>query len=302
MIIPPPVPPGGTVALVAPSGPVALERIPGAFASIEALGLKIVPGKSCFAKHGHFAGDDALRAADINEAFANKDIHGIICMRGGYGATRLLPLLNFTTIKANPKPLLGYSDVTALLNALNQFANMIAYHTPMPATEIHTGLDHYSMNHFKAALFGKSILFNNPTDKPIKTLVPGISCGRLAGGNLSVVVASLGTPYEISTHGKIIFLEDIDEPPYKIDRMLWQLKSAGKFDNACGIILGSFKGCEPKDLSTNIALHNVFEDILAPLGLPTIYNVACGHEMPSMSLPIGMNIKLNASLSTFEKI
>lgn len=263
------------------------------------MGLEPVLYPSATAKHGFLSGVDAIRAADINAAFADPSIKGIVCTRGGYGFHRILPLLDWKTIKKNPKIFGGYSDVTAMLNALNQIYGMESYHMPMVGAW-GDGLDEYSAPFVKSMLFGEPVEYVNPEGSPITTLVPGKAKGRLCGGNLSLLAASLGTPYEIDTKGKILFIEEIGERPYKVDGMLTHLRNAGKFDDAAGIILGGFTNCADKEgVIGGLSLEDIYCELIVPAGKPTISGVVCGHCSPTMSLPMGRLFKMDAAAGTF---
>lgn len=232
MITPKPLFPGARVALIAPSSPVPEDtQVEESAACLRAYGLEPVLYPTCLAHYGYLSGSDQARAQDVMDAFTDASIDGIFCIRGGYGAQRILPLLDFDKIQANPKWFAGYSDVTALHSMLNDVCGFITYHTPMPSTEIRRGLDEYTEEYLKKALFGNltGIL---PSASPVQILSPGCAEGPLAGGNLSLVSSSLGTPYEIQTKGKILFLEDVDEAPYRIDGMLNHLRLAGSWPTA----------------------------------------------------------------------
>ncbi len=262
------------------------------------MGLEPVLYPSATARHGYLSGTDAIRAADINAAFADDSIKGIVCTRGGYGFHRILPLLDWKTIKKHPKFFGGYSDVTAMLNALNQIGNMESYHMPMVGAW-QDGLDDYSAPFVKAMLFGEDVEWVNPQGSPITTLVPGKAKGRLCGGNLSLLANSMGTPYEIDTKGKILFIEEVGETPYKVDGFLTNLRNGGKFDDAAGIILGGFTNCEEKEPKTGLTLEEVFQELIVPAGKPTISGVVCGHCDPTMALPMGRLFKMDAAAGTF---
>jgi muramoyltetrapeptide carboxypeptidase len=299
MIRPEPLKKGDKIGLIAASGPTKQERIESSIKAMEDLGFEVVLGKSCRCCHGFLAGSDELRANDINSMFKDKSIKGIFPIRGGYGASRILDILDYNMIKKNPKVFAGYSDVTALHNVLNEKCKLITFHTPMPSTELYKGVDEYTMNYLKKNIFSDKPLgiLKNPEDQEIKTLVSGKAIGKLVGGNLSLVVSSMGTPYEIDTKGKILFLEDVDENPYRIDRMLLQLKQCGKFKDAAGIILGAWTDCEAKEGENSLNLMEIFEELIKTENKPTIYNLACGHCMPTMSIPLGSKVKINGDRS-----
>ena len=295
MFVPKPLFPGARVALVAPAGPVPLERVEPAARSVRELGLEPVIYESCRCARGYLAGDDELRAADLNAAFADPRIDGILCIRGGYGAQRLMRRIDFGMIREHPKFVGGYSDVTALHIMINQTCGFVTYHTPMPSTELCFGVDSYTMDSLRGVLFGEPAgELKNPEGMPLQTLCGGRACGLLTGGNLSLVASSLGTPYEIDTRGRILFLEDIDEEPYRIDRMFNQLKMAGKFDDCAGILLGYWTSCVPKEPERSLTLDQVIGDYIVAAGKPALANLACGHSLPTLSLPLGGAAEMDA--------
>lgn len=297
MIRPKPLNKGDTVAIIAPASPADKNLIDSCINSLENLGLNVVVGKSCTSEYGFLSGTDDIRANDINSMFANKSINGIFAIRGGYGCARLLNLIDFNLIKKNPKVFIGYSDITALHIAINQKSKLITYHGPMVSTELIKGLDEYSFNYYNKFLFCNDNMIElcNPIENPIKTINPGVAEGKLIGGNLSLICSSLGTKYEINTKNKILFLEEVGEVPYKVDRMLTHLKQSGKLKDANGIILGDFTDCvAPKD-KKSLSLDDIFNEIILPLKKPTIYNLACGHCLPTLTLPLGAKIRLDAN-------
>jgi muramoyltetrapeptide carboxypeptidase len=295
MIRPKPLKKGDKIGLIAASSPIPQDRIDPSIKAMEDLGFQVILGESCRGCHGFLSGSDDLRAKDINSMFEDKSIRGIFAIRGGYGASRLLDMLDYKMIKKNPKVFAGYSDVTAIHNVLNQKCKLITFHTPMASSELYKGVDNYTMNYFKKNIFSDQTLgiLKNPPGQEIKTLVKGKAKGRLVGGNLSLVASSMGTAYEINTKGKILFLEDVGEYPYKIDRMLLQLKQCGKFNDAVGIILGAWTECKADENDNSLSLMEVFEELIKTENKPTIYNLACGHCMPTMSIPLGSMVEIN---------
>lgn len=292
---PKPLKEGDKVALIAPCGPVRQERIEPAVLAMESLGLDVVLGESCTCSRGFLAGkSDKARADEVNRMFEDKCIKGIFAMRGGYGAGRILDMLDYDMIKANPKVFEGYSDITALHIAFNQKCHFVTFHGPMASTEFYKGIDDYTLDYFKKNIFSKEPLgvIKNPECEEIKTLVKGNAKGILTGGNLSLLVSSLGTKYEIDTKGKILFIEEVGEEPYRIDRMLLQLKQSGKFKDAAGIVLGQWTRCEADEPEKSLTLEEVFNDIIVCEKKPVIYNVACGHSTPTMTLPMGAMAKI----------
>lgn len=300
---------GDTIGLIGASSATPPESLTKAIEAVENLGFNVEVGDSCRKRHGYLAGVDELRANDVNEMFRNPLIDGIFCIRGGYGATKILPLLDYEMIKENPKVFAGYSDVTALHIAFNQLCEFVTYHTPMPSTEfINSEMDDYTWTSFIDSVTQTETLnyyLTNPSNQETTTLVPGQATGQLVGGNLTLVTASLGTPYEIDTKGKILFLEDIDEYERSVDRMLTQLKLAGKLNDAAGIILGAWTNCGPQNPEKpehSLRLQTIFEEILVPLNIPILMDVTCGHCLPTMSLPLGRTISMNADTKKLEVI
>ena len=303
MLVPNPLFPGARVALVCTGSAVPADRLEPAAAAVRALGLEPVLFPSCFFvnRHGYFAACDAQRASDLNTAFSDPSIHGIFSIRGGYGAHRILPLLDWDSIRSHPKYFSGYSDVTALHTALNQDCGLVTYHTIMPAAEYYEDVGSYSMTWLKKALFGGlSGPLVNPPDQPLTTLVGGRTAAVLCGGNLSLLAASLGTPWEVDARGKILFLEDIGERTYRIDAMLTQLRNAGKFRDCAGIVLGAWTDCLPEYPAQTLELPEIFAELIIPAGKPTLAGLACGHCIPTLSLPLGARVVLDADAQTLE--
>lgn len=295
MIRPKPLKKGDTIGLVGTSSPTPPERIKPAIEAMETLGLNVVLGESCYATHGYLSGKDELRARDINMMFQNPSISGVFSIRGGYGSARILPLLDFQMIKSNPKIFAGYSDVTSLHIAFNQICNIVTFHSPMPSTELYNNVDSYTMDSYIDNIFSENPLglIKNPEGIELKTLVKGEGEGILIGGNLSLLAASIGTKYEIDTKGKILFIEEVDEEPYRIDRMLLQLKEAGKLKDAEGIILGAWTNCTSKEPEKSLSLMEIFKELIAPENKPTIYNFKCGHCLPTATLPLGSRARID---------
>lgn len=299
MYCPKPLFPGARVALLAPASAVPEEKLQPALDYVKVLGLEPVVYPSCFFSNrdGYLAATDAQRAKDLNDAFGDPSIDGIWCIRGGYGCHRILPLLDTELIRKHPKWFGGYSDVTALHTFFNQICGFETYHCTMPSTEPNP--DDFTLQCLKKTLFGSlEGKMAYPHGQLPKTLVSGIAEGILCGGNLSLLAASLGTPWEIDTRGKILFLEDIGEKTYRVDSMLTQLRNAGKFDDCAGIILGAWTDCPPEYPEKTLLLPEIFEQLIVPAGKPAVCDVACGHILPTLSLPMGRGCVLNADSCT----
>ncbi len=304
MLIPNKLKRGDCVALIAPSSSATAQELQEAIASIEKMDLVVKVYDSCRANHGHLSGVDALRADDVNRAFLDDDVKGIICLRGGYGTPRILDRIDYRAIASHPKLFLGYSDITALHSAINNLAKLITLHGPMPAPAWVKNLDDYTKHHLERALFETGPLGEivNPPGQAIQTLVPGAASGQLVGGNLSLLSAALGSKYAVDTKGKILFIEDVDESVYRVDGMLSSLRLAGKLSDAAGIVLGTFSGCNrevKKNGFQDLELLTVFQEIIAPLGIPTVYNFRAGHNYPQPTLPLGVDVTLDATAGRF---
>jgi len=296
---------GDTIGLVAPSS--ALKHADWLQKSIKILegqGFKLVIGESCGKKYGYLSGSDDIRAADINKMFGDSSLHGVFCLKGGYGTPRILDMLDYEMIKKNPKVFIGYSDITAIHIALNQKCNLITFHGPMVASDMLEGFDKFSKESYLNALTKAEPLgqMNNPVGFKLGCLSPGKSMGILVGGNLSLVAATIGTPYEIDTLGKILFLEDVDEFTYSVDRMLTQLRLSGKLKDCLGIVLGNFNNCLPQYVGFNHTLMEVFNDIIVDANKPTIYNFMAGHCTPKITIPLGAEALLDADNCTLTLI
>lgn len=294
--------PGAKVALVAPASALSDTCFEPAMKLVRDLGLEPVVYPSCLLdnRHGYFAADDAQRAKDIQDAFADDSIDGVWCARGGYGCHRILPLLDLDAIARRPKYFAGYSDITALHTAFNQNCGFATYHTTMPTTE-YENLNEYTMKYLRRSLFHGGIgSLENPVGQPMTTLNGGSCEGILCGGNLSLLVSSLGTPWEIDTKGKILFLEDIGEKSYRVDGLLTHLRNAGKFEDCVGVLLGGWTDCPPEYPDKTLTMTEIFEELIVPSGKPILSDVACGHILPTMTLPLGRRLLMDADAQLLE--
>lgn len=303
LIYPQPLRAGDKVALTAPSSPVSGKNLEAAVESIEFMGLSPVVMDSCLLHHGYMAGTDAQRADDLNRAFADPDIHGVFCLRGGYGASRLLPLLDFGMIRHSCKTFIGYSDITALHTAISRLCGFVTFHGPMPNTD-YRRLDSFTLDSLTAALFGpyERIELKNPEHEDMIVMNSGTVEGILTGGNLSLLASTLGSPYEIDTKDRILFIEDVGERPYRLDRSLTALALAGKFRDCRGIILGTFAECDEPDhdtvppgtviASSSLSLREIISEVVLPWKKPTLFNFRAGHIYPQSTLPMGGLIRM----------
>jgi muramoyltetrapeptide carboxypeptidase len=295
---------GDTVALISPSSGIEPERIDAAIANMADLGLKVKLGRSARKLNGFLAGTDAERLADLHEAFADKEVNGIWCIRGGYGATRYLPLIDFRLIKKNPKVFIGYSDITALLVSIHQRTGLVTFHGPAAASTF----SGYTRTNVVNVLMTPQVphkievspdnTANETSVYKTKTVTKGTARGKLIGGNLSLIAAMSGTPYALEkTKGSILFIEDVGEAPYRIDRMLTQLRQAVDLRKCAGIACGIFSGCERKD-DLSQSLIDVIKDRLGDIGIPVVYGLSFGHIRDQFTMPLGVKAKLDADNAT----
>lgn len=289
---------GSAVALVAPAGPAAdAAEVRQAVRVLEEMGYEARVSSGCYAQYGYLAGQDEARARELNAAFADPEIEGIFCMRGGYGCSRILDRVDYDCVRRSPKVFVGYSDITALHIAFNRLCGLLTFHGPMPGSDaavlLRPGRTREGL--LRAVGVGWPLgRLHNPGEEPLWALVPGRAAGRLAGGNLSLAAASLGTPYEIDTRGCLLFLEEIGEYPYRVDRMLSQLRLAGKFRDCCGVVLGDFRDCGAENPERSLELRQIFDDLLVPEGKPVLCGLRAGHCVEKLTLPLGAKAEMDA--------
>ncbi len=240
---------------------------------------------------GDFAGTPQARTATLIDLWRRDNVDAIICARGGYGSNYLLPLIDFDSLRDKAKPFLGHSDITSLLIAMDR-AGIVCFHGPMLATDFHN--HRADLISLFAALSGQPLGFAFPAASGVRSLVEGEASGTITGGCLTLVVASLGTPWEIETFSKILFLEDVNERPYRIDRMLMQLLLAGKLAGVRGIIFGEMLNCQAKEREE--PLTEMILRILGPLGVPIVFGFPSGHvARNNVTLPFGVPARLISS-------
>jgi muramoyltetrapeptide carboxypeptidase len=294
---PPRLTPGGTVALVAPAGPVRPEGLAWAVRAIERRGFRAAVDASIVDADGYLAGDDARRVRELTDAFANPDIDAVLCARGGYGAMRLLPALDPGLFRRHPKPFAGFSDITALHAFLGQEAGLVTVHGPMLGAR--PAPARAAVESLWRALTDPRALgaIGGPR---VKAIGRGRARGRLVGGCLALVTALLGTPWALDTEGAILLLEDVDEPAYRIDRMLMQLGLAGALDRVRGIVFGELYNCGPDPTGNHVApadaanLRRRIEEIVGLLGVPVLYDFPAGHGRRNAALPLGATVEVDA--------
>jgi len=297
---------GDIIGIAAPASPPAsLHSLTKGIRSLEQLGYHIVLGKHLYEKHGYLAGTDKDRASDINELFLNPRVNAILIVRGGYGSHRILPLLDYNAIRRNPKVFVGYSDITALQLAIFAKTGLVTFSGPMVSTEFGEGFGGNAEEQFWQCLSSTKPLgiLQNPNGKPLKPLIRGVTSGQLLAGNLSVVTAMLGTAYFSNSKNNILVLEEVEEPPYKIDRMFHHLQLARVFDQARGVVLGEFADCKPTNSKKpSLTLRQIFKEVFAPYEIPVLTGLQYGHVEGSLTLPIGIKTRMNASRGLLELI
>jgi muramoyltetrapeptide carboxypeptidase len=287
--------PGGTVGVVAPASCFARQDFEAGCDVLRRLGYKVMFDESLFDRDLYFAGSAERRARELESMFARGDVDAIICVRGGYGANYLLELLDVKTVAAHPKIFVGYSDVSSLMTHLYDSIGLVTFHGPMVAKDF-AKPDGVEPGSWAAALTGGgSTNFNFTADSKMQPLVQGSADGVVYGGCLSMLAASLDTPYEVHTEGTILFIEDVATKPYQIDRMLMQLKLAGKFAGVRGIIFGEMLDCVQPG-NQPYTLQEVIMRIVGDLGIPVAYGLRSGHVSRSnITLPIGVSAQFNVN-------
>ena len=264
--------------------------------------FKLVYGKSIYTKDGPFAGSPELRANDIHEMFLDPSIDAILCARGGYGANKVIPLLDYELIKKHPKIFMGYSDITAYLISITQRTELITFHGPMLASYKH-GFVEYNYNQMINILSGeKGVHIIPPKTMNPHILKTGNAVGPLWGGNLTLVMNRLGTNDQIETNNSILFLEDLNEYYYSFERMLIHLRRAGVLDNIAGLIIGELINMKDEDVPFAKSTDEIVMDICGKMDFPIITNFSCGHGTYQATLPISLPVKLHAGNTTSIKL
>jgi muramoyltetrapeptide carboxypeptidase len=300
--------PGDTVGVITPStyvtDPLRLDLIP---RTVEHFGLKVKWGANVKKRTGYVGGTAEERIADLHAMFADPAVKGIFCIRGGYGAPHLLDAIDYGLIRRNPKVFAGYSDITALHLAIQNKAGLATFHSPVVLSRF----TDWTQDHFRRALFTgdtERVIANPPEPNPlrpahpVRAIRPGKARGTLTGGNLTLISSLMGTPYEPDTRGRIFFIEDVGEEPYRIDRMLTQLRLAGKFDQAAGVVVGECVDCNPREFrpgfESTFSLNEVFDNILGGLKVPVLSGLLIGHTDDQATIPMGVAAEMDANTGT----
>lgn len=292
--------PGDTIGLISPSGPTTAdggttpETLELARRKLHGVGFRTVLAPHARDVRGYLAGADADRAADLRAMFADPMVKAILCIRGGYGAHRLLDALDYDLVRRNPKVFIGYSDVTALHMAFHTQAGFVTFHGPM-AGAISQADPHDFLGLLRAVTRSGPLgpLANPPAGPHIETLVPGVAEGELIGGNAAVLTALMGTRYLPEFKGTILFLEDLGDHVYRLDRKLAHLRLAGVLDEVAGIVIGEC--CYTPEPAPPLTVRQILEDFVVPIGKPAIYGLACGHGTYHLTFPVGVRARLDAT-------
>jgi muramoyltetrapeptide carboxypeptidase len=310
-VLPPRLRPGDLVGLVNPAGatwnPVDIDVVRETF---EALGLRVRVGEHVLDRYGYLAGRDEDRAADLNRMFRDPEVRGIVCVRGGWGCARILPMLDYDAVARDPKVLLGYSDVTALHAALHARTGLVTFHGPVGIAT----WNRFNVEWLRQVVFeGEAVTFRNDDSfNPDATLVqrenrtrlirPGTARGRLLGGNLTVLSAIVGSEYLPDFTGCVLFLEDVGEAPYRVDRMMTQLALAGILDRAEAVVFGTCSDCGPGSGFGSLTLDDILVERLEPLGIPAWHGAQIGHIDRQFTLPVGVEVEVDAEAGTIRML
>jgi muramoyltetrapeptide carboxypeptidase len=304
LIKPPRVQPGDRVGLVSPAT-AAFETEPTRIwiDALESLGLEVTLGENYYSRHGYFAGEDEARASDINTFFAEPSVR-MIFARGGWGSPRLLPLLDYDMIRQNPKVLLGYSDATALITGVHVKTGLVTFHGPSP-------LNVFSAEHFRRVVMnGEAYLLENPTfitgntlvqtENRIQTITSGKASGRILGGNLSLLTAVMGSGYLPEWEDSILFIEDVDEAVYRVDRMMTELALAGVLDKIKGFVFGRCTECGPGGGFGSLTMEKMIAEHIKPRRIPAFSGTMIGHIEEQFTIPLGIEVEIDADAGTIE--
>lgn len=286
------------IAVCAPAGPLRDVSHADVFKKkLESMGFRVVLGKNVKLKHGFFTASDEERAKELMDFVVDPEVKAIVCMKGGWGCARILELLDYEIIRKNQKIIIGFSDITSLINTITTRSGLITFHGPSG----NSTWNDYSMNYIRRVLVnGDKTVFKNGSGEPILTHSPGVAEGELFGGNLSVLAAMVGTPFFPDPKGKILFLEEVKEEPFRIDRMIVQLKQSGIIEQLNGIIIGKFRDCVAEEPDFSFTCEEIFKDHFSRLKIPVYSGAMIGHILNKFTVPIGVRAKMNADKGEFE--
>tara|TARA_R110000868_G_scaffold304437_26_gene565487 strand:+ start:20748 stop:21761 length:1014 start_codon:yes stop_codon:yes gene_type:complete len=283
---------GATLGLVAPASPIYNpDQFDTMVSNLEKLGYKLKLGKHVKDSNGYLAGKDVDRAQDLIDMFSDEEVEAILCVRGGWGCNRILPFIDFNVIKSNPKPLIGFSDITSLHMAINKKTGLVTFHGPVGKSD----WNEFTLNSWDEVLINaKNAEFHIPDDQEDSFVIhSGVASGKLLGGNLTVLTSLIGSDYLPDFDGAILFLEDIGEDVYRVDRMLTQLKLSGILSKINGLVFGKCTDCSGGENS--LTLKEVFDDHISLLDIPAFYGAMISHQEKNITLPVGIQATINAN-------
>jgi muramoyltetrapeptide carboxypeptidase len=293
---------GDVIGLVSPAGaPSSEEKIARGVDYFEGLGYRVKLGPHVAAQHGYFAGTDAQRRNDLNAMLNDPQVKAIFAVRGGYGSPRLLPFVDYRAVRRQPKILVGFSDITALQLALFRRTGLVTFSGPLPGVDFWRKPDPYTEEHFWRLLTSTRPAgpLPGPENKPLRPRIRGRARGRLLGGNLSLVVSSLGTPFSPDYRGALLVLEDVREGFRHLDRMFTQLRNAGILRQINGLVLGKFTECKPGDSARpHLNLGEIVAEVLSWVTAPAVEGLQYGHVTRKLTLPFGVRAQLDANRGT----
>lgn len=297
LIKPKRLPENATLGLVAPASPVySSSDFDHMISTLEGFGYSLVLGKHVRDRNGYLAGKDFDRADDLHQMFRNPEIDAILCVRGGWGSNRILDLIDFDTIKANPKPLIGFSDITSLHMAIQAKTGLVSFHGPVGKSDWNS----FTKQSWDQVLHNaETPTYRIPSDEMDSfTIKSGKANGKLLGGNLTVLTSMIGSEYLPSFKGAILFLEDVGEDAYRIDRMLTQLALSGILKQCAGVVFGKCTECS--DSGNSLSLKEIFDDHLLELDIPAFYGAMISHEERNITLPVGCLATIDADSRTIQ--
>jgi muramoyltetrapeptide carboxypeptidase len=294
---------GDLIGIISPASTIAdPARIDRGVAYLEGLGYRTILGKHILKVHGYLAGTDAERLEDLHAMFANPGVKAIMCIRGGYGTPRMLSGIDYRLIARNPKIFVGYSDITVLQLAFWKRCRLVSFQGPMVGVDMAGPMDAYTEELFWRLLTSRKKAGHVlPADEPVQALKTGKGTGRLLGGNMALLISIMGTPYLPSFKDAVLFLEDIGEEPYRVDRMIAQLRHASILGGAKAVLIGQFSDCGPKDATKpTLTLDELFREASAVTPAPLMVNLPFGHEPRKMTMPIGIRVRVDTGKKTVE--
>lgn len=300
---PPRLRPGDLIGLVSPAGiPRPAEKIQLGARYLESRGYRVLVGKHAAREHGYLAGTDEERAEDLNAMIRDSRVKAIFASRGGYGSQRIVSAVDFDALRQQPKIVSGFSDITGLQLAIWRRCKLVTFSGPMPAVEFRQPVDPYTEERFwRLLVSGECEVLNNPPELPPRTILPGTASGVLLGGNLALVAATLGTTYCPSFRNSILVLEDVGEEPYRVDRMLTQLRNAGVCPS--GVAFGKFTLCAPKDpQAPSFTIPQLQDDFARRLNVPAIAELQYGHVPKKLTVPFGVRARLDPAVGTIQML